>query len=126
MAVNLESLNFQFANFLFSPKIDVDRPIIQRYLVIFEQGPGHLAGYVPDVPGCVAIGQSMIELREKLHEALESHLTAIAREGKPLPEPSVGINDVLPGTFAELMVVRLRPGRKKRAWELVRPWPVRW
>ncbi len=123
--MNLESLNFQFANFRFRPRVEPARPIIQRYLVLFEQGPGHLTGFVPDVPGCVAIGQSMVEVREKLHEALESYLTGLARKGKLLPEPSVGINDVLPGTVAESMVVRLRPGSQRRAWELVRPSPVR-
>lgn len=65
MAVNLESLNFPFANFMFGPGVEAARPIIRRYLVIFEQGPGHLAGLVPDIPGCGSIGHSMVEMEHE-------------------------------------------------------------
>lgn len=46
----------------------------RRYLVIYESGPTNMSGFAPDVPGCVATGQSLEEMRRNLREALEFHL----------------------------------------------------
>jgi predicted RNase H-like HicB family nuclease len=48
----------------------------RRYLVIYESGPTNMSGFAPDVPGCVATGRSLEEMRSNLREALEFHLQA--------------------------------------------------
>ena len=55
-----------------------------QYLVIFEKGQNSYGAYVPDLPGCVAVGETMEEVRRLIAEAIEFHI-----EGLPAP-PAVG------------------------------------
>ena len=67
--------------------------MIQRYLVMY----GHTAdatggtfpwgGISPDLPGCVSVGDTLIEMRTMMKEAVEGHLQTIADDGEPLPRP---------------------------------------
>jgi predicted RNase H-like HicB family nuclease len=100
--------------------------VTKRYLAIYKRGPGNLSGIVPDVPGCGSIGHSMVEMRENLHDALEIHLDGLMRKGEPLPEPSMGLDDVVATGIAEWLVVRLRVGGDQRpALQICRPCPGR-
>lgn len=45
-----------------------------KYLVIIEEGPSSFGAYVPDLPGCVAVGESRDEVTRLIHEAIEFHL----------------------------------------------------
>ncbi len=100
--------------------------VTRRYLAIYRRGPGNLSGIVPDVPGCGSIGHSMVEMRENLHDALEFHLEDLMLQGKPLPEPSMGLDDVVATGVAEWLVVRLRVGGDHRSqYQMCRPCPER-
>jgi hypothetical protein len=57
----------------------------------------------------------MVEMRENLHDALEFYLEDLMLQGKPLPEPSMGMDDVTATGIAEWLVVRLRPGGDLRS-----------
>lgn len=59
-----------------------------RYLVVVEQGPASFGAYVPDLPGCVAVGDSREEVLTLIHEAIEFHLEGLREDGKPIPPPS--------------------------------------
>ena len=98
----------------------------KRYLAIYRRGLGNLSGIVPDVPGCGSIGHSMVEMRENLHDALEHYLEGLVQKGEPLPEPSMGLDDVAATGIAEWLVVRLRIRRDTRpALQMCRPCPGR-
>ena len=58
-----------------------------KYLVIIEQGPMSYGAYVPDLPGCVAVGDSRAEVTELIHEAIAVHLEGMQEDGIPIPEP---------------------------------------
>ncbi|MDP2432129.1 MAG: type II toxin-antitoxin system HicB family antitoxin [Pseudomonadota bacterium] len=58
-----------------------------KYLVVIEQGPSSYGAYVPDLPGCVAVGESQAEVMELIHEAIEFHLEGIREEGLAVPQP---------------------------------------
>jgi predicted RNase H-like HicB family nuclease len=60
---------------------------MNRYLVIIERGPTSYGAYVPDLPGCVAVGQSADEVRELIREAIVMHLQELRRQGLPVPVP---------------------------------------
>jgi len=47
-----------------------------------------LARCVPDLPRCVAVGESRPEVLRLIREAIELHITALREEGLPIPEPS--------------------------------------
>ncbi|MEM1093221.1 MAG: type II toxin-antitoxin system HicB family antitoxin [Bacteroidota bacterium] len=58
-----------------------------RYAVIIEPGPTSFGAYVPDLPGCVAVGESEQEVRRLIVEAIEFHLDGLAEEGEAIPAP---------------------------------------
>jgi predicted RNase H-like HicB family nuclease len=58
-----------------------------QYLVVIEQGPSSFGAYVPDLPGCVAVGQSRTEVTQLIHEAIQFHIDGMKEEGLPIPEP---------------------------------------
>lgn len=45
-----------------------------QYVVILEDGPSSWGAYVPDLPGCVAAGETREEALELIREAVEFHL----------------------------------------------------
>ena len=59
-----------------------------RYMVILEQGENGVGAYVPDLPGCVAVGETKEEVLRLIGEAVELHLEGLREEGLPIPEPS--------------------------------------
>jgi predicted RNase H-like HicB family nuclease len=61
---------------------------MKKYAVIFESSSNGWGAYVPDLPGCVALGFTMDETKLLIKEALERHLAAIRADGDPVPEPS--------------------------------------
>jgi len=59
-----------------------------RYLVILEKGPASYGAHVPDLPGCVAVGETEGEVLALIREAIELHLDDLKRRGEPIPSPS--------------------------------------
>ena len=58
-----------------------------QYTVVIEQAPGNLAAYVPDLPGCVATGNTLEELLVTIREAIELHIHSLHDHGEPIPNP---------------------------------------
>jgi len=58
-----------------------------RYAIVIEKGEKSFGAYVPDLPGCVAIGESEEEVRRLIAEAIAFHLEGLREEGEDLPEP---------------------------------------
>lgn len=59
-----------------------------RYLVIIERSEEGFGAYVPDLPGCVAAGESKDEVLSLIREAVELHIEAMWEDGEELPAPS--------------------------------------
>jgi predicted RNase H-like HicB family nuclease len=58
------------------------------YLVIYEQGEtGGWGAYSPDLPGCLALGDTRGEVEENMREAITVHLEELSRRGRPIPQP---------------------------------------
>ena len=62
-----------------------------RYAVIIEKGETSFGAYVPDLPGCVAVGETKEEVLKLIHEAIEFHIEGLREDGEPIPEPSSSI-----------------------------------
>ena len=67
-----------------------------QYLVIFEKGASSYGAYVPDLPGCVAVGETMDEVRRLIAEAIQFHIEGLRKDGLvvPLPSSTVAFIDV--------------------------------
>jgi predicted RNase H-like HicB family nuclease len=59
-----------------------------KYLVVYEKGPTSWGAYVPDLPGCAAVGESREEVKTLIKDTIEMHLKAMREDGDPIPEPS--------------------------------------
>ena len=58
------------------------------FVVLIEKTNNGFSGYVPDLPGCVAAGNSKEEVRELLGQAIGMHIEALIDQGESLPESS--------------------------------------
>ena len=61
---------------------------MKKYLVIIERTPGGFSAYSPDLPGCVATGESRAEVEQNIREAIAFHLEGLQIEGETVPPPS--------------------------------------
>jgi predicted RNase H-like HicB family nuclease len=61
---------------------------MKRYAIVVERAGRNYAAYVPDLPGCVATGETVQETERLLREAIELHVAGLREDGLPVPEPS--------------------------------------
>ncbi len=59
-----------------------------EYLVVVEKGESGYGAHVPDLPGCIAAGESRREVLKLIREAIELHIEALRESGQPVPEPN--------------------------------------
>ena len=59
-----------------------------EFVVILEKGQGSFGAYVPDLPGCVAVGKTKEEALRLIREAIDFHIDGMRQDGLPIPEPS--------------------------------------
>jgi predicted RNase H-like HicB family nuclease len=58
------------------------------YLVIYETGDdGGWGASSPDLPGCVAVGETRAEVEKLIAEAIPMHIAAMREIGEPIPVP---------------------------------------
>ena len=65
-----------------------------EYLVIVERGATSFGAYVPDLPGCVAVGATKEEALDLIREAIELHIESLTENGEPIPEPLSSVEKV--------------------------------
>jgi predicted RNase H-like HicB family nuclease len=58
-----------------------------RYAVVIEKGERNYSAYVPDLPGCVSVGDTAEEAKAEIREAIEFHLEGMREDGLPIPKP---------------------------------------
>jgi predicted RNase H-like HicB family nuclease len=59
-----------------------------RYAIVIENTDGNYSAYVPDLPGCVATGNTLADTEQAIREAIEFHLDGLRGDGTPIPPPS--------------------------------------
>jgi predicted RNase H-like HicB family nuclease len=65
-----------------------------RYAVIVEAGANSFGAYVPDLPGCVAVGETKEEALKLIQEAIEFHLEGLREDGQAIPASASSIEYV--------------------------------
>jgi predicted RNase H-like HicB family nuclease len=56
--------------------------------LIFEAGERNYSAYVPDLPGCIATGKTLDEVKQLIREAIAFHIEGLKEDGLPIPEPT--------------------------------------
>ena len=59
-----------------------------RYAVVIEKASGNYSAYVPDLPGCVATGDSVQDVEREIRDAIRFHIDGLREDGLPVPEPT--------------------------------------
>ena len=59
-----------------------------KYLIIIEKTATGYSAYSPDVPGCVATGDTRDEVEREMADAISFHLDGLRAEGMDVPQPS--------------------------------------
>ena len=59
-----------------------------RYMVVVERGETSWGAHVPDLPGCVAVGESREDVLRLIREAIEFHIDGLKQDGQPVPTPT--------------------------------------
>ncbi|MDZ4763379.1 MAG: type II toxin-antitoxin system HicB family antitoxin [Chloroflexota bacterium] len=59
-----------------------------RYAIIIEGTEGSFSAYAPDLPGCIAIGETVTETTHAMEEAIRFHIDGLRADGLAVPYPS--------------------------------------
>ena len=65
-----------------------------KFMVVVEKGPESFGAYVPDLPGCVAAGETRDEVLKLIWEAIEFHIEGLREDGMPIP-PASSFSEVI-------------------------------
>ena len=61
---------------------------MSAYAVIIEGSGDSFSAYVPELPGCIATGESIEEVESRIKEAIRAHVKSLRDHGEPVPEPT--------------------------------------
>jgi predicted RNase H-like HicB family nuclease len=67
---------------------DVEGTAPVQYAVVIEKGQRNYSACVPDLPGCVATGETLEEVRQEIRAAVDFHIAGLKEDGCPMPEPT--------------------------------------
>jgi predicted RNase H-like HicB family nuclease len=59
-----------------------------RCAIVIEKSENGYGAYVPDLPGCVAVGETFRETSNLIREAIQFHLEGLTEDGVTPPEPT--------------------------------------
>ncbi len=58
---------------------------MHRFLVVIEKADGNYSAYSPDLPGCIATGETREVAERNIHEAIQMHVQGLMEDGLPIP-----------------------------------------
>jgi predicted RNase H-like HicB family nuclease len=59
-----------------------------QYAVVIEKSDTGYGAFVPDLPGCVAVGETIQETGRLIKEAIQFHLEGMKEDGVEIPLPT--------------------------------------
>jgi predicted RNase H-like HicB family nuclease len=59
-----------------------------RYAIVIEKADGNYSAYVPDLPGCIATGETVQAIESEIREAIRFHIDGLKEDGLPVPKPT--------------------------------------
>ncbi len=61
---------------------------MKKFLIVIEKTDTNYSAYAPDLPGCIATGNTVEETEKNMYEAIEFHLEGLKEDNLPVPESS--------------------------------------
>ena len=59
-----------------------------RYAIVIEKAEGNYSAYVPNLPGCVATGETVEAVEAEIRDAVRFHIDGLKQDGLPVPKPT--------------------------------------
>lgn len=59
-----------------------------RYAVVIEKANGNYSAYIPDLPGCVATGETVEAVEREIRSAIRFHIAGLKADGIKVPTPT--------------------------------------
>jgi predicted RNase H-like HicB family nuclease len=70
---------------------------MHRFLIVVEEAGEGFSAYAPDLPGCVAAGETREETERNMYEAIQIHIEGLREDGLPIPDSTSVAEYVLVG-----------------------------
>ena len=70
---------------------------MHRFLIVIENAGSNYSAYSPDLPGCVATGDTREETERNMYEAIQMHIEGLREDGLPIPESTAVAEYVVVG-----------------------------
>lgn len=58
-----------------------------RFSVVIEKARGNYSAYSPDLPGCIAVGDTLEEVQQNMEEAIRIHIEGMIEDHESIPVP---------------------------------------
>jgi len=65
-----------------------------RYAVVIEKAEGNYSAYAPDLPGCVATGNTIADVEQEIRTAIRFHIEGLREDGLPIPDATSSVEYV--------------------------------
>ena len=65
-----------------------------KYSIVIERSSNGYGAYVPDLPGCAVVGDTIEETRSLIESAIQMHIQAMRSDGDRIPEPTTIVDYV--------------------------------
>jgi predicted RNase H-like HicB family nuclease len=59
-----------------------------RYAVVIEKANGNYSAYIPDLPGCIATGETVEAVEREIRSAIRFHIAGLKADGIEVPPPT--------------------------------------
>lgn len=59
-----------------------------RFAIVIEKAEANYSAYVPDLPGCVATGNTVKDVEREIRDAIRFHIEGLREDGLPVPRPT--------------------------------------
>jgi predicted RNase H-like HicB family nuclease len=59
--------------------------VMERFLIVIEKANGNYSAYCPDLPGCIATGKTIDEVKQRMAAAIKIHLEGMREDNIPIP-----------------------------------------
>jgi predicted RNase H-like HicB family nuclease len=59
-----------------------------RFLILIEPTATGFSAHVPDLPGCVAAGETLEETKQLMREGIAFHIEGMHLHGETIPQPT--------------------------------------
>jgi predicted RNase H-like HicB family nuclease len=59
-----------------------------KFAVVFERSEDGYGAFVPDLPGCITVGDTLEETEQNIREAIAGHIAVMRDHGETIPQPT--------------------------------------